>query len=93
MIRGTIEMLSVLAKQGRACGIHLILATQSLKGIDFGTLAPQFSGRIALKSTAEDSKLLLGGITSNNEEASELEIPYAILNTSDISESECNSYS
>lgn len=78
----TIEMLSVLAKQGRACGIHLILATQSLKGIDFGTLAPQFSGRIALKSTAEGSKLLLGGITSNNEEASELEIPYAILNTS-----------
>jgi DNA segregation ATPase FtsK/SpoIIIE, S-DNA-T family len=78
----TIEKLSMLAKQGRACGIHLILATQSLKGIDFGNLAPQFSGRIALKSSAEDSKLLLGGITSNNEEASELEIPYAILNTS-----------
>ena len=78
----TIETLSMLAKQGRACGIHLVLATQSLKGIDFGTLAPQFSGRIALKSTAEDSKLLLGGITSSNEEAAELEIPYAILNTS-----------
>lgn len=77
----TIETLSMLAKQGRACGIHLILATQSLKGIDFGTLAPQFSGRIALKSSAEDSKLLLGGITSNNEEAAEIEIPYAILNT------------
>lgn len=78
----TIETLSMLAKQGRACGIHLVLATQSLKGIDFGTLAPQFSGRIALKSTAEDSKLLLGGITSSNEAAAELEIPYAILNTS-----------
>lgn len=75
------EALSTLAKQGRACGIHLVLATQSLKGIDFGSLAPQFSGRIALKCSAEDSKLLLGGITSNNEEASELEIPYAILNT------------
>lgn len=78
----TIETLSMLAKQGRACGIHLVLATQSLKGIDFGNLAPQFSGRIALKCSAEDSKLLLGGITSNNEEASELEVPYAILNTS-----------
>lgn len=78
----TIETLTMLAKQGRACGIHLILATQSLKGIDFGNLASQFSGRIALKSTAEDSKLLLGGITSNNEAAAELEIPYAILNTS-----------
>lgn len=78
----TIETLTTLAKQGRACGIHLILATQSLKGIDFGNLAPQFSGRIALKCSPEDSKLLLGGITSNNEEASELEIPYAILNTS-----------
>ena len=78
----TIETLSMLAKQGRACGIHLILATQSLKGLDFGTLAPQFSGRIALKCSSEDSKLLLGGITSNNEEAAELEIPYAILNTS-----------
>lgn len=77
-----IATLSMLAKQGRACGIHLVLATQSLKGIDFGALAPQFSGRIALKSTAEDSKLLLGGITSSNEEAAELEIPYAILNTS-----------
>lgn len=77
----TISILEVLAKQGRACGIHLILATQSLKGIDFSTLGPQFSGRIALKCSAEDSKILLGGITSNNEEASELKIPYAIINT------------
>lgn len=78
----TIANLEMLAKQGRACGIHLILATQSLKGIDFSTLGPQFSGRIALKCSAEDSKILLGGITSNNEEASGLKIPYAILNTS-----------
>lgn len=78
----TIETLTTLAKQGRACGIHLVLATQSLKGIDFGNLAPQFSGRIALKCSPEDSKMLLGGITSNNEDASELEIPYVILNTS-----------
>lgn len=78
----TISTLEMLAKQGRACGIHLVLATQSLKGIDFSTLGPQFGGRVALKCSAEDSKYLLGGITSNNEEASELKVPYAILNTS-----------
>lgn len=78
----TISTLEMLAKQGRACGIHLVLATQSLKGIDFSTLGPQFGGRVALKCSAEDSKYLLGGITSNNEEASELKVPYAILNIS-----------
>ena len=88
----TIEKLTILAKQGRACGIHLILATQSLKGIDFGTISPQFSGRIALKCSAEDSKQLLGGITTNNEEASELEIPFAILNTSQGSKAGNNKF-
>lgn len=78
----TISTLEMLAKQGRACGIHLVLATQSLKGIDFSTLSSQFGGRVALKCSAEDSKYLLGGITSNNEEAAELKVPFAILNTS-----------
>ena len=78
----TISTLEMLAKQGRACGIHLVLATQSLKGIDFSTLSSQFGGRVALKCSAEDSKHLLGGITSNNEEAAELKVPFAILNTS-----------
>lgn len=78
----TIEILEMLAKQGRGCGIHLIMATQSLKGIDFGTLGSQFGGRIALRCSSEDSKQLLGSITSNNEAAAELKIPYAILNTS-----------
>lgn len=78
----TLEMFTMLAKQGRACGIHMVLATQSLKGLDFGNVASQFGGRIALKCSADDSKLLLGGITSNNEEASVLSIPYAIMNVS-----------
>lgn len=77
----TIMTLEMLAKQGRACGIHLVMATQSLKGIDFSTIGSQFVGRIALKCTAEDSKILLGGITSNNEEASKIKIPFAIMNT------------
>lgn len=76
----TMEMFIMLAKQGRACGIHMVLSTQSLKGLEFGNVATQFGGRIALKCSADDSKLLLGGISSNNEEASELKIPYGIMN-------------
>lgn len=83
----TVEKLTTLAKQGRACGIHLVLATQSLKGIDFSSIAPQLSGRIALSCPADDSKLILGGVTTNNEEAAELAVPYAILNTSQGSKS------
>ena len=77
----TIASMTTLAKQGRACGIHMVLATQTLKGVDFGSLGTQFSGRIALNCPAEDSKLFLGGITSSNEAAANLEIPYAIVNT------------
>ncbi len=77
----TIVSMTTLAKQGRACGIHMVLATQTLKGVDFGSLGTQFSGRIALNCPAEDSKLFLGGITSGNEAAADLEIPYAIVNT------------
>lgn len=78
----TLETLTMIAKQGRACGIHLVLATQSLKGIDFGSIASQFGGRIALKCSSDDSRTLLGGMTTSNEAATELEIPFGILNTS-----------
>ena len=78
----TIEKLTSLARLGRAAGIHMVLATQTLKGLDFGTIGSQFAGRVALKCSAEDSKLILGGTTSNNEAASEIRVPYAIVNTS-----------
>lgn len=78
----TVEKMTMLAKQGRACGIHIVLSTQSLKNLDISSIMSQFGGRIALKCSAEDSKNILGGIMTNNEAASELEIPYAILNTS-----------
>lgn len=76
----TAERMLVIAKQGRACGIHMVLSTQTLKGLDFSDIATQFGGRIALKCSVDDSKLLLGGVTSGNEAASELTIPYAIMN-------------
>ncbi|TGX98814.1 DNA translocase FtsK [Hominisplanchenecus murintestinalis] len=76
-----VEKMTMLAKQGRACGIHIVLSTQSLKNLDISSITPQFGGRIALKCSAEDSKNILGGITTNNEAASEIEIPFAIMNT------------
>ena len=75
----TIAGLNMLAKQGRACGIHLVMATQSLADVNFSDT--QFGGRIALRCSAEDSKLLMGGILTNNEAAADLTIPFAILNT------------
>lgn len=76
----TLENLNMLAKQGRSCGIHLVMATQSLTDVaNFSDT--QFGGRIALRCSADDSKNLMGGPLTNNEAASELKIPYAILNT------------
>lgn len=74
------EYFSTLAKQGRACGIHIVMATQTLSGLDFNALGTQFGGRIALKCSEDDSKKLLGGL--NNDAATQISIPYAILNTS-----------
>lgn len=74
------EEMLIIAKQGRSCGIHMILSTQSLKGLDgFGNIASQIGGRIILKSSAEDSKSLFGA-SDNNEEAAKIDKPYAILN-------------
>lgn len=80
------ELLENLTKQGRSVGVHLIFATQTFKGVGGNTSAAmsftqikgQFGARIALKSSAEDSKDILG---QNNETAADLQIPYAILNT------------
>lgn len=80
------DILSILTKQGRSAGVHLIFATQTFKGIGgntaanlgFSQLKGQFGARIALKCSSDDSKDILG---QNNDAAVELKIPYAILNT------------
>ncbi|MEY8386827.1 FtsK/SpoIIIE domain-containing protein [Oscillospiraceae bacterium 38-13] len=78
----TAALLSRIAKQGRSAGVHLVLATQSLKSLgDFGAIASQFAGRIVLRCGAEDSRLLLGGPASANDAGASLKVPYAILNT------------
>ena len=79
-----VQYLEILLKQGRSAGIHLIFATQTLRGLGGNNIAgfpkDQFAGRIALKSAPADAKEIFFG--QNNEAATELVIPYAILNTS-----------
>ncbi len=69
------KLLAQLLKQGRSFGIHLLLATQTLKGINalsLGALISQLGCRIALACGQEDSALILGG---NNWAAAELKSP------------------
>lgn len=77
------QLLSQLLKQGRSFGIHVLLATQTLKGINaqsIGSIITQLGCRIALACGQEDSALILGG---NNWAASDLRSPpEGIINNS-----------
>jgi S-DNA-T family DNA segregation ATPase FtsK/SpoIIIE len=77
------KMLNQLLRQGRAYGIHLLLATQTLKGIQslsMGQLISQIGCRIALACSEEDSAMILG---NSNWEASKLNSPpEGIINNS-----------
>ena len=69
------RLLSQLLKQGRSFGIHILLATQTLKGINalsIGSIITQLGCRIALACGQEDSALILGG---GNWAAAELHSP------------------
>ncbi|QIE30199.1 FtsK/SpoIIIE domain-containing protein [Caballeronia sp. SBC2] len=69
------QLLSQLLKQGRSFGIHILLATQTLKGIgalSISALITQLGCRIALACGQEDSAMILGG---NNWAAAELHSP------------------
>ena len=58
------QLLSQLLKQGRSFGIHILLATQTLKGINaqsIGSIITQLGCRIALACGQEDSAMILGG--------------------------------
>jgi hypothetical protein len=68
-------LLLQLLKQGRSFGIHILLATQTLKGINamsIGALISQLGCRIALACGQEDSAMILG---SNNWAAADLKSP------------------
>lgn len=69
------KLLSQLLKQGRSFGIHILLATQTLKGINalsLSALISQLGCRIALACSQEDSAMILSG---NNWAAAELKSP------------------
>lgn len=77
------DLLFNLLKQGRAFGIHLVLSTQTLRGIgalSLPGLLSQLGCRLALACGPEDSAQILG---SSNTAAAELRSPpEAIINNS-----------
>lgn len=80
-----VALVEKLARKGRAYGIHMVLATQTLSGIQAlvtkeSSIFGQFPVRIALRSSATESQVLLG---AHNVAAAELRFRgEAVLNTS-----------
>lgn len=68
-----LTLLESLARKGRAYGIHLFLASQTLSGIALGTkeetIFAQFPVRLALKNSSSESQKALG---QDNKEAARL---------------------
>lgn len=68
--------LTTILKKGRSYGVHLILATQTMRGTDINrSLMAQIANRIALSMDAEDSDSILG-----DDVACELVRPEGIFN-------------
>jgi hypothetical protein len=78
-----VGILETLARRGRAVGIHLVLASQTLSGIESlatkeRSIFGQFPWRISLKTEASESEAVLG---RSNTEAAQLRFRgEAILN-------------
>lgn len=70
------QSLNTLLKKGRSYGVHLILATQTMRGTDINrSIMAQIANRIALPMDAEDSSSVLG-----DDAACELVRPEGIFN-------------
>lgn len=68
--------LTTILKKGRSSGVHLILATQTMRGADINkSLMAQIANRIALPMDAEDSDSIL-----SDDVACELVRPEGIFN-------------
>ncbi|MCQ2907057.1 DNA translocase FtsK [Helicobacter pylori] len=68
--------LNTLLKKGRSYGVHLVLATQTMRGSDIdSSFKAQIANRIALPMDAEDSSSVLG-----DDAACELVRPEGIFN-------------
>ncbi|WP_045878804.1 FtsK/SpoIIIE domain-containing protein [Pseudofrankia sp. DC12] len=84
--REAVAHLEAIARQGRAYGIHLLLASQTLSGIDAldatagkrGSIFGQFALRVALRTSISESRVLL---STNNEAAGALSgVGQAVVN-------------
>ncbi|MCQ2875961.1 DNA translocase FtsK [Helicobacter pylori] len=68
--------LNTLLKKGRSYGVHLVLATQTMRGSDIdSSFKAQIANRIALPMDAEDSSSVLG-----DDAACEIQKPGGIFN-------------
>ena len=84
--REAVSCLEVLARQGRAYGIHLLLASQTLSGIDAldstagkrGSIFGQFALRVALRTSISESRVLLS--TANEAAGGLAGVGQAIVN-------------
>ncbi|GAA8926375.1 hypothetical protein BTM233_05670 [Helicobacter pylori] len=71
------QSLNTLLKKGRSYGVHLILATQTMRGTGINrSIMAQIANRIALPMDAEDSNSIL----NNDDAACELVRPEGIFN-------------
>ncbi len=70
------QSLNTLLKKGRSYGVHLVLATQTMRGTDINrSIMAQIANRIALPMDAEDSNSIL-----SDDVACELVRPEGIFN-------------
>lgn len=76
--KGSVEQsLNTLLKKDRSYGVHLVLATQTMRGTDINrSIMAQIANRIALPMDAEDSNSIL----NNDDAACELVRPEGIFN-------------
>lgn len=74
LVEAAVELTSKIAKQGRAYGLHMLFASQTLSGIQSlaikgDSIFAQFPIRISLKNTPQESEAIL---SRGNRAASEL---------------------
>ncbi|WQR68346.1 DNA translocase FtsK [Helicobacter pylori] len=76
-VKGSVERsLNTLLKKGRSYGVHLVLATQTMRGGEIdSSFKAQIANRIALPMDAEDSSSVLG-----DDAACEIQKPEGIFN-------------
>ncbi len=76
-VKGSVERsLNTLLKKGRSYGVHLVLATQTMRGGEIdSSIKAQIANRIALPMDADDSAKIL-----DNDVACEIQKPEGIFN-------------